>query len=120
MNMLADSKAFRGFAVDDTDRAREFYGEALGLEVEVWDEENGLLNLKTKGNEGTLIYRKPDHRPATYTILNWQVDDIDATVQQLTDRGVTFERYDGLDQDDKGIMHGPPGPNIAWFKDPAG
>ena len=116
--MLAQSKAFSGFAVDDLEQAREFYGETLGLEVELIDEP-GLLNIKLAGGRDVLVYPKPDFQPATYTILNFPVDDVGAAVDDLSARGVTFERYDGMEQDEKGIAHGP-GPEIAWFKDPAG
>jgi catechol 2,3-dioxygenase-like lactoylglutathione lyase family enzyme len=116
--MLADSKAFSGFAVPDIDRAREFYGDTLGLEVEVIDGP-GLLSLHLGGDRPVLIYPKPDFTPATYTILNFPVDDIDAAVDELSSRGVEFERYDGFDQDEKGIARGG-GPSIAWFTDPAG
>jgi predicted enzyme related to lactoylglutathione lyase len=117
--MFADTKAFSGFAVDDVDKAREFYGETLGVKTSVLDEQNGLLTLHLAGGRDTLIYRKPDFTPATYTILNFQVDDIDAAVDALTERGVRFERYKGFDQDEKGISRDP-GPPIAWFTDPAG
>jgi predicted enzyme related to lactoylglutathione lyase len=117
--VLANSKAYNGFAIDDVGRATEFYGQTLGLKVEVLDEENGLLMLRLGGDRPTLVYRKPDFTPATYTILNFAVDDIDAAVEKLSARGVVFERYDGFDQDEKGIARGP-GPKIAWFKDPAG
>jgi predicted enzyme related to lactoylglutathione lyase len=117
--MLANSKAFSGFAFDDLDKAKEFYGETLGLKTTVLDEENGLLQLDLAGDRPTLAYLKPDFEPATYTILNFPVDDIDAAVDELTSRGVSFERYEGFDQDEKGISRGN-GPNIAWFKDPAG
>jgi catechol 2,3-dioxygenase-like lactoylglutathione lyase family enzyme len=113
--MLASSKAFSGFAVDDLDRAREFYEGTLGLQVST---ENGLLTLHLAGDRPTLVYPKPDFTPATYTILNFQVDDIDAAVDELAARGVDFERYEGFEQDDKGISRGHP--YIAWFKDPAG
>jgi catechol 2,3-dioxygenase-like lactoylglutathione lyase family enzyme len=116
--MLAEAKATSGFAVPDTDEAKRFYGETLGLNVVVFDEENGVMALKLTGGD-VLVYRKPDFAPATYTILNFDVDDIDAAVDGLAERGVEFERYDGFEQDEKGIMHGP-GPHIAWFKDPAG
>ncbi len=96
---------------------RQFYGEVLGLDVE---EEHGLLNLHLAGGRDTLVYPKPNHQPATYTILNFPVADIDAAVDELTSRGVTFERYDGFDQDDKGIARTGDGPPIAWFTDPAG
>jgi catechol 2,3-dioxygenase-like lactoylglutathione lyase family enzyme len=117
--MLANSKAYSGFAVDDMQKAREFYGETLGLETEVISEEHGLMTLHLAGDRPTLVYPKPDHTPAEYTILNFPVDDIDEAVDALADRGVQFERYDGFEQDEKGIARGN-GPNIAWFKDPAG
>ena len=117
--MLGNSRAFSGFAVDDIDKAREFYGETLGLRTSVLDEENGLLSLHLPGDRDTLVYPKPDHRPAEYTILIFSVDDIDEVVDGLAARGVRFERYDGFEQDEKGIARGP-GPDIAWFKDPAG
>ncbi|HEY3632116.1 MAG TPA: VOC family protein [Jatrophihabitantaceae bacterium] len=114
--MLENSKAFSGFAVDDVPAATKFYGETLGLKV---SEQNGTLTLHLAGDRDTFVYPKPDHVPATYTILNFPVDDIDAAVDDLTARGVTFLRYDGFGQDDKGIMRGN-GPDIAWFTDPAG
>ena len=116
--MLANAKATSGFAVPDTEEAKRFYGEALGLNVAVLDEENGVMALKLTGGD-VFVYRKPDFEPATYTILNFEVDDIESAVDDLTSRGVAFERYDGFEQDEKGIAHGP-GPKIAWFKDPAG
>jgi catechol 2,3-dioxygenase-like lactoylglutathione lyase family enzyme len=116
--MLADAKATSGFAVPDTDEAKRFYGETLGLKVTVLSEENGVMALKLHGGD-VLVYRKPDFTPATYTILNFEVDDVDSAVDDLAGRGVSFERYDGFDQDEKGIARGP-GPSIAWFKDPAG
>ena len=118
--MLADSKVFNGFAVDDLQKAREFYGETLGLKTEVLDETNGLLSLHHPGDRDTLVYQKPDFVPATYTVLNFPVSNIDDVVDQLSAKGVSFERYEGFDQDDKGIARGDDGPNIAWFKDPAG
>jgi catechol 2,3-dioxygenase-like lactoylglutathione lyase family enzyme len=114
--MLADSKAFSGFAVPDVAEARQFYGETLGLRV---SEEHGMLQLHLAGGREVIVYPKPDHSPASYTILNFPVDDVEATVDALTERGVRFERYQGFDQDDKGIQRGG-GPLIAWFKDPAG
>jgi catechol 2,3-dioxygenase-like lactoylglutathione lyase family enzyme len=117
--MLANSKAFSGFAVDDVQKAREFYGETLGVKTKVLDEENGLLQLDLAGDRPTVVYVKPDFTPATYTILNFPVDDVEQAVDELTARGVSFEKYDGFDQDEKGINTGP-GPKIAWFKDPAG
>jgi predicted enzyme related to lactoylglutathione lyase len=117
--MLKDSKAYSGFAVDDLERAREFYGETLGLRTSVLDEQNGLLALHLAGDRDTLVYLKPDHKPAVYTILNFPVEDVEKTVDELASRGVRFEKYDGFDQDERGIAQGP-GPRIAWFKDPAG
>jgi predicted enzyme related to lactoylglutathione lyase len=117
--MLTDAKAYSGFAVDDLEQAKTFYEDTLGLKTTVLDEENGLLTLHLAGGRDTLVYRKPDFTPATYTILNFEVDDVDEAVDELGARGVEFERYDGFDQDDKGIARGP-GPSIAWFTDPAG
>jgi catechol 2,3-dioxygenase-like lactoylglutathione lyase family enzyme len=114
--MFESTKAFSGFAVDDLQKAREFYGETLGLRV---SEAHGLLTLHIAGDRDTLVYPKQDHIPATYTILNFPVDDIDKAVDELAARGVRFERYDGFEQDEKGIFRGG-GPNIAWFTDPAG
>jgi catechol 2,3-dioxygenase-like lactoylglutathione lyase family enzyme len=114
--MFAETKAFSGFAVDDVAKARQFYGDTLGVAT---SEENGLLTLHIAGERPTLVYPKPDHTPATYTILNFPVDDVDKAVDDLTARGVSFERYDGLEQDAKGIARNG-GPDIAWFKDPAG
>jgi catechol 2,3-dioxygenase-like lactoylglutathione lyase family enzyme len=117
--MFANTPAFSGFAVDDIDAAREFYRDTLGLKVT--DEEMGILTLHLAGDRPTMVYPKPDFEPATYTILNFQVDDVGAAVDELSSRGVEFERYDGFDQDEKGIAHTPGGgPDIAWFKDPAG
>jgi predicted enzyme related to lactoylglutathione lyase len=116
--MLSQSKAFSGFAVDDIEKAKEFYGETLGLDVEKV-EGPGLLRIHLVGDRDTIVYPKPDFQPATYTILNFPVEDIDAAVEGLTARGVSFERYDGMEQDEHGISRGL-GPSIAWFKDPAG
>jgi catechol 2,3-dioxygenase-like lactoylglutathione lyase family enzyme len=121
--MLADSKAFSGFAVKDLDQAQEFYGNTLGVRVEVLDAENGLMSLHHAEGRDTLVYAKPDHTPANYTILNFEVDDIDAAVDGLAARGVEFERYDDFPQDEKGVMRGREanrGPDIAWFTDPSG
>ena len=117
--MFENTKAYSGFAVDDLQKAQEFYGETLGLKTTVLDEENGLMSLHLAGDRPTLVYRKPDFTPATYTILNFPVDDIDEAVDGLAARGVRFERYDAFEQDEKGISRGN-GPQIAWFKDPAG
>ena len=118
--MLEDSKAFSGFAVDDMDEAKKFYGETLGLKVTVIDEDNDLVQVDLAGERPTVIYPKPNHRPANYTIVNFPVDDIDATVDELASRGVSFEHYEEFEQDEKGISRGGAGPKIAWFKDPAG
>ena len=114
--MFENTKAFSGFAVDDVPKAREFYGDTLGLKT---SEEYGLLTLHLAGDRPTLVYPKPGHTPADYTILNFPVDDIDQAVDGLAERGVRFEKYDGFEQDEKGISRGE-GPYIAWFKDPAG
>jgi catechol 2,3-dioxygenase-like lactoylglutathione lyase family enzyme len=114
--MFAKTKAFSGFSVDDLDQAQHFYGDTLGIET---SEQYGLMTLHLAGGRDTLVYPKPDHVPAAYTILNFEVDDIDAVVDGLAGRGVQFERYDGLGQDEKGINRAG-GPYIAWFKDPAG
>src|SRR3954451_13331916 len=117
--MFADTKAFSGFAVPDLDQARTFYSETLGLRTTVLDPENGLMVLHLAGDRDTLVYHKPAFVPATYTILNFSVDDVAGAVDALSKRGVRFERYDGFEQDEQGVAHGP-GPAIAWFKDPAG
>jgi catechol 2,3-dioxygenase-like lactoylglutathione lyase family enzyme len=116
--MLAQSKAFSGFAVDDLEQARKFYADTLGLDVKAIDDP-GLLNIRFAGGRDILVYPKGDFEPATYTILNFPVDDVEAAVDDLGSRGVAFERYEGMEQDEKGIARGP-GPEIAWFKDPAG
>ena len=116
--MLGDSKAFSGFAVGDIEKAKEFYGRTLGLKV---SESNGLLTLHLAGGNNVLIYPKPNHTPATFTVLNFPVDHVDQAVDQLTKRGVRFEIYDlpEIKTDKKGIMRGK-GATIAWFRDPAG
>lgn len=116
--MFRDTKAFSGFSVNDVAAARAFYADTLGLDA---TEENGMLTLRIAGGTNVLVYPKDNHEPATYTVLNFPVDDIEAAVDQLTARGVTFERYEGtpLETDPKGIFRGG-GPNIAWFTDPAG
>jgi catechol 2,3-dioxygenase-like lactoylglutathione lyase family enzyme len=115
--MFGDTKAFSGFAVPDVEAAREFYGEVLGIQTTV---DNGILTLLLDGGaRPTIAYPKPDHVPAGYTILNFPVDDVGAAVAQLKLRGVEVERYDGMPQDDDGVMRGN-GPDIAWFKDPGG
>jgi len=117
--MLGESKATSGFAVNDLNRAREFYEGTLGLEVEVLDAEHGLTKLKLADECDVLMYLSADMRPASYTMLNFEVDDIDATVDDLVSRGVNIERYEGFEHDAKGIVRGP-GPQIAWFEDPSG
>jgi len=117
--MFAETKAYSGFAVDDLQKARDFYSGTLGIETSVLDEENGLLTLHLAGERETLVYVKPDFTPATYTILNFPVGDVEAAVDELSSHGVSFERYEAFEQDEKGIAHGP-GPEVAWFKDPAG
>jgi catechol 2,3-dioxygenase-like lactoylglutathione lyase family enzyme len=114
--MFKDSKAYSGFSVDDTEQAKAFYGETLGLVV---TEEHGLLRLRLSGGGTVLVYPKPGHTPAEFTVLNFPVDDIDAAVDELTGRGVRFLRYPGLAADDRGIFR-EGGPFIAWFTDPAG
>jgi len=115
--MFTSTEAFSGFSVDDVATAKRFYGETLGLRV---SEDNGLLSLHIAGGRDILVYPKPNHTPASFTILNFPVDDIDEAVDELTRRGVSFQRYPGFQQDDKGIARGDGGPLIAWFTDPAG
>jgi catechol 2,3-dioxygenase-like lactoylglutathione lyase family enzyme len=112
--MLKDSKAFSGFSSGDIPAAKAFYGDTLGVEV---TEANGILTLHFAGDRETIVYPKADHEPATFTILNFPVADIDAAVAELKQRGVEFERFDGVGDD--GVMR-MGGPLIAWFKDPAG
>jgi predicted enzyme related to lactoylglutathione lyase len=114
--MFTETKAFSGFAVPDIAAAKAFYGDTLGIDV---SEHRGLLTLQLAGDRPTLVYPKPDHVPASYTILNFPVDDIDAAVDELVERGVEILRYEGMPQDDRGIMRAG-GPYIAWFTDPAG
>jgi len=114
--MFQNTKAFSGFSVDDVEKARQFYGETLGLRV---TEQMGILQLEIAGGSRIIAYPKENHTPATFTILNFPVDDIDQAVDYLIEHGVRFERYDGFDQDEKGIHRGH-GPSIAWFTDPAG
>ena len=119
--MLRDSKAFSSFSVDDPQKAKTFYGQTLGLEVSEVPEMQGLLQLRLAGGNVVLIYPKANHTPATFTVLNFPVSDVEQTVDKLTRLGVRFERYDDKDikTDAKGISRGQ-GPDIAWFKDPAG
>jgi predicted enzyme related to lactoylglutathione lyase len=117
--MFENSKAYNGFAVPDIQQAQEFYGETLGVKTSILDEENGLMALDLGEGPDTLVYLKPDFKPATYTILNFPVEDVEKAVDELVERGISFERYEGFDQDERGIATGA-GPRIAWFKDPAG
>ncbi|MFI7636858.1 VOC family protein [Nonomuraea sp. NPDC049400] len=114
--MFETTKAFSGFSVDDIAAAKRFYGETLGLRV---SEEHGMLTLHIAGGADILVYPKERHTPATFTILNFPVEDIDKAVDELTARGVRFERYEGFPQDSKGVFRAE-GPPIAWFTDPAG
>jgi len=121
--MFKDVKAYSGFSVNDIDKAKEFYGDTLGIEVK--QNHMGLI-LIIAGGAGIYVYPKEDHTPASFTILNFPVDDINKAVLELKSKGVTFEQYDfgdGMKTDDKDIMRGiaaGKGPDIAWFKDPAG
>ncbi|KOU33801.1 glyoxalase [Streptomyces sp. WM6373] len=115
--MLGESKAFSGFSVDSIDAAKDFYGSTLGLRV---SEDNGMLSLHLGGGADVLVYPKENHTPATFTVLNFPVPDIDRAVDDLSARGVAFERYDQFGQNEKGISRDEGGPPIAWFKDPAG
>lgn len=120
--MFKPVAAFSGLSVDNQDKAKEFYTQVLGLEL--GDESMGL-ELRLPNGGSVFIYEKPDHQPATFTVLNFVVEDIDAAVDELAQKQVTFERYDNMPgkQDDKAIMRGlaaHQGPDIAWFKDPAG
>ena len=114
--MFGGAKAFSSFAVDDAAAASKFYGDTLGVRV---SDEEGPLMLHLADGQRILIYPKPDHAPASFTVLNFPVDDIDQTVDELTIRGVTIQRYEGFDTDDKGIYRGEDR-SIAWFTDPAG
>ena len=120
--MFENSKAYSGFAVKDIEKTKQFYGETLGLKISELDvgAPLPLLELHPGGDRPILIYEKGDLTPANYTILNFPVDDVDAAVDQLAEKGVEFERYEGFDQDEKGIDRSGPAGGIAWFKDPAG
>ncbi len=118
--MLQNSRMFSGFSVDDIAAAQNFYGIVLGPQVSA---ANGMLELRTPGDRNTLVYPKPNHVPAEYTVLNFPVPDIDATIDALAAKGVPMIRYEKMPQDDKGVMRGRAagaGPDIAWFTDPAG
>jgi predicted enzyme related to lactoylglutathione lyase len=119
--MFEPKAAFSGFSVDDVVRAKQFYHETLGLDAN--EDEMGSLVIVLPGGGRVYAYSKPNHKPAEYTMLNLVVDNIEAAVDELVQRGVQFEQYDGMHQDEKGIAWGKKqqmGPNIAWFKDPAG
>ncbi|MXV52360.1 hypothetical protein GS399_15405 [Pedobacter sp. HMF7647] len=120
--MFKNTKAFSGFSVNDFAKAKEFYGNILGLTVEEIPEMEGLLRLKVEGGNDILVYTKPNHEPATFTILNFPVKDVEKAVDELTSRGVKFEHYDNeyIKTNEKGIAEGGGGPRIAWFTDPAG
>jgi catechol 2,3-dioxygenase-like lactoylglutathione lyase family enzyme len=118
--MFDKSQPFSGFSVDDIPAAKKFYTEVMEMSV---GETNGMLSLQIRPDVAVLVYPTQHHRPASYTLLNFPVDDIDAAIDHLAEHGVTMERYDGMPQDDKGVMRGlanDMGPDIAWFKDPAG
>jgi predicted enzyme related to lactoylglutathione lyase len=116
--MFSHSKAFSGFAVKDLDAARTFYGGVLGLDVE--DQPMGILSVRLGNGAAVMVYPKADHVPATYTILNFPVADVEAAVDRLIEAGVRMERYEGFDHDAKGIVRDEGGPTIAWFTDPSG
>jgi catechol 2,3-dioxygenase-like lactoylglutathione lyase family enzyme len=114
--MLSYTRAFSGFSAPDLEAEKAFYADTLGIRI---SEGMGNLLLELEGGQNVLIYPKPDHQPATFTVLNFEVADIDVAVDALTAAGVTFERYEGFPQDEKGVAR-EMGPSIAWFKDPAG
>ena len=118
--MLKDSHAFAGFSSNDIAKTKEFYAQKLGLEV---TEQNGMLTLHLAGGATVVIYPKDNHEPASFTVLNFPVEDIDRAVDELAKAGIKFERYEGFDHDARGIVRpdsSEHGPSIAWFKDPAG
>ncbi len=117
--MLTDSPAFSGFAVNDLEAARRFYADTLGLQVTDVPEMGGLMRLQLGSGTQVLVYAKPDHVPATFTVLNFPVPDVEKAVDELAGRGVQFQRYENPPTDEKGIMRAG-GPLIAWFTDPAG
>lgn len=117
--MFKNTKAFSGFSVNDLQKAKDFYGGVLGINIK--DNPMGILELDIAGGNNVLVYPKPDHVAATFTILNFPVDDIEKAVEELNKKGVSFEQYGGqIQTDEKGICRNPQGPSIAWFKDPAG
>jgi predicted enzyme related to lactoylglutathione lyase len=115
--VIEHARAFASYAAPDVDAVRPFYAETLGLPTSI--NEFGVLLLSIEGSEDVMIYPKPDHAPATFTVLNFSVEDVDKAVDALAERGVEFERYEGLDHDERGIVRDA-GPTIAWFRDPAG
>jgi predicted enzyme related to lactoylglutathione lyase len=115
--VFEDSRAYSGFAVDDVEKAKEFYGATLGFDV---SDAPGGFTVTLPGGRDTLVYHKPDFTPATYTMLNFEVADAEAAVDELNSHGVEMERYEGFDQDEKGIARNPEFPTGAWFTDPAG
>ena len=117
--MLGATKAFGSYAIDDLQQARRFYEETLGVGTTVMSEEFGVMSLNLAGDPDPVLYVKPDYVAANFTVLNFPVDDIDAAVDELAGRGIVFERYEGMPQDEKGVMR-EAGPLVAWFKDPAG
>jgi predicted enzyme related to lactoylglutathione lyase len=116
--VLTHTRAFSGFSVDEIPAARDFYRDVVGVEVQEMD--NGLLALHLAGGHEAIVYPKPDHHPAAFTILNFAVSDIEKAVDELTEAGVETIRYEGFGQDERGISRNPGGPPIAWFTDPAG
>jgi len=116
--MLTSRRVFSGFSVDDIAAARDFYSGQLGVEVQ--DMDNGLLTLHLADDYEVIVYPKPDHTPAAFTILNFAVEDIERAVDELSAAGVETIRYEGFGQDERGISRNPGGPAIAWFNDPAG
>ena len=119
--MFKDAQAFSSYSVNDINKAKDFYSQTLGLEVSDVPEMNGLLRLRIKNSNDVMIYSKPNHSPASFTVLNFPVDNVESTVEELIKKGVKFEIYKepSLKTDEKGIARGA-GPTIAWFKDPAG
>jgi len=116
--MFKHTKAFSSFSVNDIEKAKEFYSKTLGLDVA--ENPMGLIELKISGNN-IMVYPKPNHEPATFTVLNFPVEDVEKAVDELTAKGVVFEQYEGeIKTDEKGISRDNGGPTIAWFKDPAG
>jgi predicted enzyme related to lactoylglutathione lyase len=118
--VFQNSKAYSGFAVDDVEKAKTFYGQTLGLGIKEDDPENGVLALETAGGRDIVMYVSENLTPPSYTILNFPVDDVEKAVDELSARGVRFERYDNFPQDDKGIVREDGLPQVAWFKDPSG